>query len=75
MEELHQKHGFFPNFFPPDLSTVPHDGVMIISDYNIYPAGLIVARQRWPQYAERISAYLDSIEWNRLYNEKNNSVI
>ena len=75
MEKLHQKHGFFPNFFPPDLSTVPRDGVMIISDYNIYPAGLIVARQRWPQYAERISAYLDSIQWKRLYNEKDNAVV
>jgi uncharacterized protein DUF3131 len=75
MEELHQDHGFFPNFFPPDLSRIPRDGVMIISDYNIYPAGLIVARQRWPQYAERISAYLDSIEWERLYNENDNSVI
>ena len=75
MEKLHQKHGFFPNFFYSDLRTIPRDGVMIISDYNIYPAGLIVARQMWPQYAKRISAYLDSIEWERLYKKEDNSII
>jgi len=75
MERVHQKHGFFPNFFPADLSSIPTDGVMIISDYNIYPAGLIVARQVWPQYGERIGAYLDSIEWERLYNKATNQVV
>jgi len=75
MERLHQPHGFFPNFFPADLSTIPTEGTMVISDYNIYPAGLIIARQVWPQYAERISAYLDSIEWERLYDEESNQVI
>ncbi len=75
MERLHQDHGFFPNFFPVNLSSIPTDGVMIISDYNFYPAGLIVARQVWPQYAERINAYLDSIEWDRLYVEETNQIV
>jgi hypothetical protein len=75
MERVHQEHGFFPNFFPADLSSIPTDGVMIISDYNIYPAGLIVARQVWPQYAERIGAYLDSIEWDRLYDKATDRVV
>ncbi len=75
MERVHGKHGFFPNFFPVDLNTIPADGVMIISDYNIYPAGLIVARQVWPQYAERIGAYMDSIEWERLYDKTTNRIV
>lgn len=75
MEKVYQSHGFFPNFFFSDLRTIPRDGVMIISDYNLYPAGLIVARQRWPQYAKRISAYLDSIEWERMYNKEDNKIV
>jgi len=75
MEKVHQSHGFFPNFFYSDLRTIPREGVMIIADYNLYPSGLIVARQRWPQYEKRISAYLDSIEWERMYNKKDNKIV
>ncbi|MBW2570297.1 MAG: DUF3131 domain-containing protein [Deltaproteobacteria bacterium] len=75
MEKLHLEYGFFPNFFFSDFSSIPRDGVMIISDYNIYPVGLVIARQRWPQFAKRISTYLDSIEWERLYTKKDNTIV
>jgi hypothetical protein len=75
MEKVYQSHGFFPNFIPPDLSTIPRGGVMIISDYNIYPAGMIVARQKWPRHAKRINTYLDSIEWERMYVKKDNAIV
>ncbi len=75
LEKIKYKHGFFPNFINLDTTPTWGEGVMIISDYNIYPAGLIVARQVWPQYADRIGAYLDSIQWERLYNQQTNQVV
>jgi hypothetical protein len=75
MEKIHFKQdGFFPNFIKQDL-TPQFDSVMIISDYNFYPIGMVVARQVWPQYEERITKYLDSIKWDKLYNKEANRVI
>ena len=75
MEKIHFKQdGFFPNFINRDLST-KFNSVMVISDYNFYPVGMVVARQVWPQYEKRISKYLDSIKWNKLYNKTQNRVI
>jgi len=75
MERIHFKQdGFFPNFVNRDLST-KFSSVMVISDYNFYPIGMVVARQVWPQYADRITKYLDFIKWSELYNEGKNTVV
>ena len=75
MEKIHfNQDGFFPNFINRDLST-KFNSVMIISDYNFYPIGMVVARQVWPQYEKRITKYLESIKWDELYNEKDNRVV
>jgi len=75
MEKIHFKQdGFFPNFINRDLTT-RFGSVMIIADYNFYPVGMVVARQVWPQYEERIARYLDSIKWELLYNKEANRVV
>ena len=75
MEKIHFKQdGFFPNFINRDLST-KFSSVMVISDYNFYPVGMVVARQVWPQYEKRITKYLDAIKWELLYNKEKNRVV
>ncbi|VGO12597.1 hypothetical protein PDESU_01150 [Pontiella desulfatans] len=68
LEGCKRMHGFMPNFIPVDLKDQKTEGVMAVSDFNKLAVGLIMARRTWPELAERITAFLDAIEWNRLYH-------
>ncbi len=70
LETFKRKHGFMPNFIPVNLSDKTSHGIMAISDFNKLAVGLIMTRQTWPKLSNRINAFLNEIEWGKLYDTK-----
>ncbi len=70
LESFPRVKGFIPNCIPVDLKTTASHGVMAISDFNKLAAGLILTRQSFPKLHKRITAFLDAIQWNHLYDTK-----
>ena len=71
LESFERMHGFMPHIIEVDLSTQHAHGIMAVSDFNKLTVGLVMVRQTWPELAPRITAFLDAIEWERLYNADN----
>jgi len=68
LESYNRVYGFMLHIVEVDLSTRDPHGVLAISDFNKLVVGLVMVRQTWPELAGRITAYLETIEWKRLYN-------
>jgi hypothetical protein len=70
LETYRRMHGFMPHIIEVDLSHKEAHSIMAVSDFNKLAVGLIMVRQTWPELAPRITAFLDTIEWGRLYDEE-----
>lgn len=68
LETFKRVKGFMPNTFPVDLSVKTSHGVMAVSDFNKLVAGLIMTRQTFPHLSDRITVFLDQIDWTQFYN-------
>jgi hypothetical protein len=74
LESFERMHGFMPHIIEVDLSTQHAHGIMAVSDFNKLTVGLVMVRQTWPELAPRITAFLDAIEWERLYNPEDGTL-
>ena len=70
IEGFDRMHGFMPHIIQVKLTGNKAQGYMAVSDFNKLAVGLIMLRQTVPSLEPRITAFLDAIEWGRLYDEK-----
>jgi hypothetical protein len=65
----------YGNWLDPDgINRKAKPGESNISDYNKLPAGLIVVRRTFPPLADRCTAFLDQIPWEKFLEESTGKI-